>query len=314
MGRTVVVGDSLGVGTLPYLQQVLGGAVHGNVKVGRSSADGVNQLAGLLRNGADRVILDLGTNDATPQQLSRSVRRAQQIAGNRPIFIPTLNGPNAAAKNATLRQLAGGNVHLVNWHYQSGGLLGPDGIHATGAGYQRRAQILAHSIGSAPTRSLRSPATIATGTAQPQGAQMGWLEDYLKATNAQSALLAAAKTGGTLAPDAGDNGPQATGPVGGSDVSNRVLLGRGSARHAVGGAQVDSPFQRIAANRGGKLMEGHDYGNGDVRWFARKNPMLLQLASQLAATQQLHGNTNAQTAVAGLGADDQERIRRLLGA
>lgn len=152
---------------------------------------------------------------------------------------------------------------------------------------------------------------------------MGWLEDFLAHTNTQQNALIAAASGGTAAPDKTalapgamqfqpENEPQPTGPVG------AVHLGRGLRAGAVGGAQVDSPFERYATNRHGKLMEAHDYGGGDIRYFARKNPALLQAAARLAATRQLGsgatpGGQAAQSSVAGMSPEDQERIRRLLG-
>lgn len=153
---------------------------------------------------------------------------------------------------------------------------------------------------------------------------MGWLEDYLKANAAQSALVAAGKTGGALAPD--ENGPQPPGPVGqpsrnilGPHGGAAYLLGQGVHAGTVGGAQggapVDSPFQRYAVSRGGKLMEAHDYGSGDVKFFSRKNPALLDAAAKLTLAR--GGGAAAQqqqtAAVGGMSPEDQERIRRLLG-
>lgn len=349
MGRTVVIGDSLGVGTLPYLQQVLGGTVHGDVRVGRSSASGVSALPGLLHGGADRVIFDLGTNDASASQLASSVRRAKQIAGNRPIYIPTLNGPNADQKNALLRRLAGGNVHLVNWHYQSGGLVGPDGIHSTPAGYRKRAQIVAHSIASAPTSAVRSAASVAQPTAQ--GASMAptdWLEQFFNGNRAQSSLLTAAAQhlGSAATPAQGamataanevnengsgafgdvrhENSPQPTGPVG--TPSRNILGPHGGAAYLLdqgaykpgglgGPDSTRGPFKRFAVSRDGKLVEAHDYGNGDVRFFSRKNPALLDAAAKasLARGGGAAAQQQQQAAIAAMPQADQERIRRLLG-
>lgn len=299
--RTVVVGDSLGVGTVPYLQRALGGKVAADVRVGRSSADGVNALSRLLRGGADRVVLDLGTNDGSAQQLRQSVRRAQSLAGDRPIYIPTVNGPGAAQKNAMLRSLAGGNIHLVNWANQSHGLTGPDGIHASGAGYQKRAQIVAHSIASAPMGSVQSGGMGLQGFGPNKIRQ----EDI-------PAILAMSQQTTTHEPS--PHAPQPTGSLadltagGGRLGSSAVRLGQGM--HAGGLGRGFQNFGRYAVNRGGKMLEAHDYGDGDVRYFARKNPAILQAAVQ----QKLGGGQPGAPAMpAGLAPQDLELIKRLLG-
>jgi lysophospholipase L1-like esterase len=186
MTSTIVVGDSLGVGTVPHLRGVVGS----DVRVGRSSADGVNALAVLLRrHNADRIVLDLGTNDGSAQQLRRSVRRAVQLADGRPIYVPTVNGPGAAQKNAVLRQLSGQGVHLVNWAAQSHGLVGADGIHATASGYRTRAQIIEYAMGGNPAPSSTSVPARAPTPTTPQASQdspdrAAMLAQFLGAANA----------------------------------------------------------------------------------------------------------------------------------
>jgi len=306
--RTVVIGDSLGVGTVPYLQRVLGGKVAADVRVGRSSSDGVNQLGRLLRGGADQIIMDLGTNDASPAQLQQSVQRARRLSGGRPIFIPTVNGPGAAQKNALLRNLAGGNVHLVNWANQSHGLTGADGIHASGAGYQKRAQIVAHSIASAPAGSVQSGGQ--------RGGTMIWGQrQFGKGYSDEDmpAILAAAQQQTTGHPQPAGSLADAqdlVGPRGGA----AYLLGQGlrapTGRQGFGPAgRTNSPFKRFAVNRGGKLLEAHDYGDGDVKYFARKNPAILQAAVQ----QSLGRDQEGAPAAPNLSAQDEELLKLLLG-
>lgn len=148
-GATLIVGDSLGVGTAPHLKQQLGGRVAANVKVGRPSTDGVRVLERKLsKRDFGRIILDLGTNDATAKELAQSVKRARELAPNAQIYIPTVNGPDAERKNRVLRRLAGGNVHVVDW--QAG--LAPDGIHATPEGYRQRARQIAKAVGGGRRR------------------------------------------------------------------------------------------------------------------------------------------------------------------
>jgi hypothetical protein len=138
-GRTVLVGDSLGVGTSPYLQGVKANAV-----VGRSSASAVQALRPFVRAGnVGTVVFDAGTNDASAGQLAQSIHRASRLAPDARIVAMTVNGPGAAEKNALLRQLASqGRITLVDWAKASRGLVGADGIHAGPRGYRQRAALI----------------------------------------------------------------------------------------------------------------------------------------------------------------------------
>ena len=151
-GNTLVVGDSLGVGTAPYLEKQLGN-VTADVKVGRPSSNGIQVLKNALGSGEKfgNVVLDLGTNDGGPQQLRQSIREAKRLAGGANIYIPTVNGPGAAAKNKVIKEEAGGNVSVIDWGNQG---VGSDGVHATSRGYQRRARLIAQAIGGNTRQSL----------------------------------------------------------------------------------------------------------------------------------------------------------------
>lgn len=145
-GRTAYVGDSLGVGTLPYIRRSVRGAIDANVVGGRSSANGLAALRELLR-GHDykRILFDLGTNDATAAQLKHSLRVADRISGSTDIFTSLVHGPHAAAKNAVLRRYAASHddIHLLDPGRQG---IGPDGIHYSPSGYRRRAEIFASAF------------------------------------------------------------------------------------------------------------------------------------------------------------------------
>jgi hypothetical protein len=138
-GRTVLVGDSLGVGTSPYLQGVKANAV-----VGRSSASAVQALRPFVRGGnVGTIVFDAGTNDASAGQLAQSIHRASRLAPDARIVAMTVNGPGAAEKNALLRHLASqGRITLVDWAKASRGLVGADGIHAGPRGYRQRAALI----------------------------------------------------------------------------------------------------------------------------------------------------------------------------
>lgn len=157
-GSTLVIGDSLGVGTAPKLERLLGGKVVADVKEGRTSDRGVRRLADALQQGGayDRIVLDLGTNDQSARELKQSIREAQQIAGGVPVFVATVRGPGAKRKNEMLRSLDG--VTVVDWARKSNrrdGLVAGDGVHATDEGYAARARQFARAMGVQPATRQR---------------------------------------------------------------------------------------------------------------------------------------------------------------
>ena len=73
------VGDSLGVGTSPYLRQQLDGtALSVDAEIGRPSGVGVDVLRSEIAPEHDAVIFDLGTNDdpANPDALAADLAAA----------------------------------------------------------------------------------------------------------------------------------------------------------------------------------------------------------------------------------------------
>lgn len=88
------------------------------------------------------------------------------------------------------------------------------------------------------------------------------------------------------------------GPQGGA----AYLLGQGMRAGGLG--RPSTNFKRYAVNRGGRILEAHDYGDGDIRYFARKNPAILQ-----AAVQQSLGNR----ATPQMSPQDEELLKLLLG-
>ena len=142
MSRTLVVGDSLGVGTAPHLR----GKVVSDVKVGRRSSEAVRLLKRKLRHGSyDRVIFDAGTNDASAGETRRSIKKALRASRGTPVYVATVNGPDAQKKNQAIRR-SGANV--VDWAAK--GKTGGDGIHASDAGYAQRARMFERAAGAAP--------------------------------------------------------------------------------------------------------------------------------------------------------------------
>jgi hypothetical protein len=146
-GRTILIGDSLGVGTSRYLK-----GVESDAKVGRSSSQALQLLGKAVQSGdVSRVLFDVGTNDGSAAELRKSIQRARGVAPDTELVMLTVHGPDAAAKNKLLRGLAAkGEITLVDWAAHSGGLVGGDGIHATAQGYRARAKLIEEALAAPP--------------------------------------------------------------------------------------------------------------------------------------------------------------------
>jgi lysophospholipase L1-like esterase len=161
--RVFVVGDSLTVGTEPWLRAdisrrswTLTGV---DARVGRPVAEGLSVLRQRGPQLPSTVVIALGTNNlgASSQAVAGWLRQARAIAGNRRIIwvnlclspaVPRLGSYRAL--NTLLAKLAPRHgVQVANWcayalaHHISPG---PDGIHYGPAGYQRRAAFYASVI------------------------------------------------------------------------------------------------------------------------------------------------------------------------
>ena len=165
------VGDSLGVGTVPYLRAELPGVtIDDDSEVGRPSSVALPILKSKLAANPDVVVFDLGTNDdpANASALAADLAAAREIAGPRCMVMATLNRPplNGVAVDGLNRAVtsfaaADGNVALVDWHARAQAdpsLLIDDGVHPTPAGYALRAKLFAAAI-----RSCGSGAPVAAG-------------------------------------------------------------------------------------------------------------------------------------------------------
>lgn len=155
----LVVGDSLGVGTDGPLRAALPEAeIQSDNEIGRPSVAGVSVLSGLLGPEHDTVVFDLGTNDgnAAVAVTAGSLTAARELTGDRCLVVATLNRPPLAGipidgQNAMIRQFAASapNVVLVEWNDAAAGapgVLRPDGVHATSAGYAYRGALFADAI------------------------------------------------------------------------------------------------------------------------------------------------------------------------
>ena len=149
----LVVGDSLVVGTAPYLP----GHVTSDGRVGRPSTEAVSVLRAKF-SGQDVVVFDAGVNDdpAQPARLSTDLAAARSITGSRCLVVATMsrppyNGVSVDGLNRAVRSFAAStpNVRLVDWRgaaVANPQLINSDGVHPTTAGYQLRARLFAQAI------------------------------------------------------------------------------------------------------------------------------------------------------------------------
>ena len=153
------VGDSLAVGSDPPLRQLLPGwsittdaLKNRPTSVGVAIIDRQPSLPGSL-------VVELGTNDS-PDQTARFagyVRHVLQVAGAKRCVVwvnihrPPYNGISYAGFNSALDQIAATsrNLAVVDWNgmvNSARAQVGADGVHATPAGYQARAEAIAQAL------------------------------------------------------------------------------------------------------------------------------------------------------------------------
>lgn len=179
-GGVLVVGDSLEVGTGPYLKRELAGTdVTVDARIGRPSGEGVRVLAQRLQPGQRVVVFDLGVNDSPsqPGALASDLAAARRLAGRRCLVVATLQRPplagvSVAGLNRAVESFAASSpgVQVVDWHSavsQRPSLLGGDQVHATPAGYALRARLVAEGVRACGQQapSSRTPPPRHTGPA-----------------------------------------------------------------------------------------------------------------------------------------------------
>jgi hypothetical protein len=170
-GTVLVIGDSLEVGTAPYLRRELSGvAVRVDARTSRPSGEGVRVLRNRLRSDDAVAVFDLGVNDglSQPEVLARDLSAVRELAGDRCLVVATLsrppqNGVSIVGLNAVIHRFVSETpgAQLVDWRASAAShpeLVGPDGVHSTPAGYAFRARLVAEAVeacltsGPAPPR------------------------------------------------------------------------------------------------------------------------------------------------------------------
>jgi GDSL-like lipase/acylhydrolase family protein len=175
-----VVGDSLEVGTGPYLSRLLPGlTVRVDADESRSSSAGEPVISERLRGSDDIVVFDLGTNDdpSRTNSLAANLAAVSDLVGNSCLVVATIHRPPAGGVSYDgLNQVIRGfaqqrqNTRLVDWGSFAAAhpdLLYSDGVHPTAAGYQFRARLIAEGIESCLVAAA-SAAPPATANAAPQ--------------------------------------------------------------------------------------------------------------------------------------------------
>jgi lysophospholipase L1-like esterase len=155
--RVFVVGDSLAVGTRPYLGRYLGGwRVQTSASISKNAVQGAQELA---RLDLPPVVASLGTND-DPHAVSsfnHAVRTALGAVGKHGCLVwpnivrPPVGGATYAGYNRVLSRLAAkrDNLRVVDWvamaaHNRT--WFGEDGVHPNATGYMARARAIAKQV------------------------------------------------------------------------------------------------------------------------------------------------------------------------
>lgn len=156
-GAVTLVGDSLNVGIEPYLEDALPGwRIDTHDQVGRTTDEGVDRLRELDGKLAPVVVISLGTNDADGSETAFAalVDEALALAGpGRCVVWATIvrDGIERTEFDRVLEEVrsAHPNLRLVEWASMvadDDALLAADRVHATPAGYARRAEETARAV------------------------------------------------------------------------------------------------------------------------------------------------------------------------
>jgi lysophospholipase L1-like esterase len=156
----LVVGDSLTVGTQPYIHRYLRGwHIHQRVAISTQVTEGPGILHSYGRHLPRVIFVNLGTNGdprATGTFLS-AIRRTMRIAGPRRCVVwasivrPPVAGASYHRLNLVLADQARKRRNLIMFRWvrlarRHPSWFGPDHVHVTGVGYRVRARAMATQI------------------------------------------------------------------------------------------------------------------------------------------------------------------------
>lgn len=166
----LVVGDSLAVGTQPYLGSMLGGVnLISDVRNGITTPQGMRLLRMSLKTVVPRtVVMSLGSNDGgDPGRFANRLRRTLALLPFDTCVIwatiirPPRKGPYRPL-NRVLHKLKKQDPRLVvvDWEHAvtGGAVFLPDGLHADPAGYRYRSAMIADAVNAGCPARLGAPA------------------------------------------------------------------------------------------------------------------------------------------------------------
>ena len=154
----LVVGDSLAVGTMPYLATMLGGRhVVSAAKNGITTPQGMKLMRGGLKIVTPKtVVISLGSNDGSdPRRFADRVRRTMALLPeNACVIWATIIRPPRKGDYRGLNRVLNAakrrdpRIRVIDWeHAVTGGAVYlPDGLHADAAGYRYRSTMIADAI------------------------------------------------------------------------------------------------------------------------------------------------------------------------
>jgi lysophospholipase L1-like esterase len=229
-GSVLVIGDSLQVGTGPYLEQQLGALpVESDDRQSRGSGEGLAALRTSLRPDHEVVVFDMGTNDdpSNPNALYANLQAARAASGDRCLVVATIlrppyNGVTVDGMNAAAERFALDNagVQLVDWYgvaTSTPGILYEDGVHARPEGYALRGRLIADAVRScggaggggipAPSKRTASPPPVP----EPEPAPPAEVEVEIEPPAPLVAIAGAVRHAASLVSAAGRDARQAAG-------------------------------------------------------------------------------------------------------
>lgn len=148
--KVLVVGDSLTVGSAPYLRRKLSPKVQSltiDAQAGRFTGAGISKLRSKKARSADIWVIALGTNDApSSAQTRRNINKVMRLSGQKSVIWVNVVRPGGyGAVNRVLRKAdkARGRLTVLDWASvirSKSRLLAGDKVHLSSYGYKIRAK------------------------------------------------------------------------------------------------------------------------------------------------------------------------------
>jgi hypothetical protein len=144
------IGDSIALGAQPWIQEALPRwETTFDAEIGRGSAAGVGIAPIAAASLPDVVVVELGTNDAAPDQLAENAAAILASLRDVPLVIwQNTHGPEEtipAENNGVIADAVAGssNATLADWSgFVDDGVLNPDGVHVQPAHEDEMAKLI----------------------------------------------------------------------------------------------------------------------------------------------------------------------------